>query len=565
TKEPAVLARDLEALEQIEAVLSDVDDAARTLSMNHPVTLDYFHRLLMGGLETGSLPGHAAHRGGVRILNALDARGLAFDYLFMGGLAEGVWPQSPAPSPLFSDAEKARFRDGSGRRLFRSSRMAAWEDPLLFCLTLSMARRRATLSYPTTNGRGQATLPSYFFEEVRELVDTAVEETPLDQLVTPLEHAADPWELALGLLQRHTDDGVAPELSADTWAAQYPLLPGANARPLLPPLPHVWQAASIEQRRDRFFRTADPTRRAARANAWVGRLDPAVQALLRPGVLRWSASDLELFANCPTAWFFKKGLGLAEAVRPEVEAQPNVVGEVAHEIMHQFFRRQKEEGHWLFASEHKAQSALDAAAHDVFAKVEREPRHLGDRFFWQLKKKEVLAGLRGVVEEICDHWDREQQWTPLFFEQAFSEDVDVPGIGRIHVRGQIDRVDAGPAGYRVIDYKWSRTQDKLHEITHPETIGDTKFQLALYLQVCQTLLPRLTPHVAEGSAGHGAIHLLRRPELRGRAFDPPEPGWLSEVLGRAVAGQFDTSPKDCPLSCAYRNVCRFYLPHEEPL
>lgn len=575
TKEAAVLARDLEALEQLESVLQDIDEAARALDLSRPFSLEAFHRLLLRGLEAGSLPGHGAHRGGVRILNALDARGLAFDYLFIGGLAEGQWPSGAPSSPLFSDAEKALFRDGSGRRLFRSSRMAAWEDPLLFCLTLAMARKRAILSYPTADGRGQATLKSYFLEEVLELVSITPVETPLDQLVTPLEQAADPWELAVGMLVLH-QEGPAPVVDEAAYGTRYPLLPGANARPLLPPLTHLWRAATVEKQRDRFFRTGDAEQRGALAFPHVGRLGTAWQPLYQNAVDTWSATDLELFANCPTAWFMKKGLGLKEIVLPEIEAPASTVGKVVHEILQEYFSFQKRSGRWLFGNEEQAIAQLMTTCEEVFRRYESGTEPLGDRFFWELRKHEIILGLRRVVERLCEDWDVEQRWTPSWFELSFglgkgpfpqAVPIDVPEVGTIRVRGQIDRIDVGDAGhaFRIVDYKWSKSADKLQEITRPDKVGDTKFQLLVYLHVMARLLPEMSGRVQPGCTAHGGIHLLRKAELRHRPFESLDVGpVLSPLLKRAHGGQFDTTPRDCPLTCAYRYVCRYYVPQQEP-
>ncbi|MHB2016075.1 MAG: PD-(D/E)XK nuclease family protein, partial [Candidatus Xenobia bacterium] len=520
TREAAVLARDLEALEQLEEVLRDLDDAARMLELNRAFTLEAFHRLLLRGLEAASLPGHSAHRGGVMILNALDARGLAFDHLYLGGLSEGQWPQAPVSNPLFTDAEKALFRDLSGRRMFRSSRMDAWEDPLLFCMTLASARQRAVLSYPTADTRGQATLKSYFLEEVLELVAVAPDEVPPEQIVAPLDRAADPWEVAVALLA----PGVpAAELPPLDFGASYPLLPGANARPLLPPLPALVRSARLEVRRDRFFRMADETRRADLAFDGVGRLSRFEGEAWR----QFSATDLELLANCPFAWFMKRVLHLKPVQLPQVEPALNVVGSVAHEILCELYQQQPPLG-----DADRSIPLLETVADAVFRKWEQGSEPLGDAFFWGLKKAEILTGLKRVLRDVAERWDDERMWTPRFFEHAFGpHPVEVPGVGTVHLRGQIDRVDVRPGGFRVLDYKWSKNKEKLDEIRKPESVGMTKFQLLIYVHVMSELLG-----VPEG---HGAIFLLRDALLDSRPFAAQPLGEiLRPQVERVMQGAF---------------------------
>ena len=99
-----------------------------------------------------------------------------------------------------------RCREGAFPRSLRSpsfrlSRMVRAEDPaaLLHHPLQRQKARRAVVS----NGRyaGQATLKSYFLEEVLEPVAVIPDEVPPEQIVAPLERAADPWEAAIALLE----------------------------------------------------------------------------------------------------------------------------------------------------------------------------------------------------------------------------------------------------------------------------------------------------------------------------------------------------------------------------
>jgi ATP-dependent helicase/DNAse subunit B len=578
TREPAVLARDLEALEQLEAVLADIDEAARLLAGGKApaaVRLDDFQRILLRGLEGGAMSGHLAHRGGILVLNALDARGLDFDYVFIGGLAEGQWPQPASGSPLFTDAEKSRFRDHAGRRMFRSSRMAAWEDPLLFCLTLSMARKRAVLSYPTADARGNALARSWFVDEVCQLVSITPRVVPSQQIVTPLEAAVDPWELALAVMQRESEvvptDGILPRQFE---FSLYPLLPGASATPLLPSMRQLRRTASIEQQRDAFFREGDAARRAALAFPAVGRLGANASHLRKP-LQKWSASDLELYANCPTAFFLKKVLGLRAVDRPDVEAAVNVVATLVHEIMYEFFKRQRDANRWVLGHVRRSRALLDEVLREVFERWESTPektslglrrRLRGDRDFWTLKREEIEVGLHRALGRVAENWERERHWTPLHFELSFGMDEEpfpqpymltLPGGGRVSLVGRIDRLDEGPGGaLRILDYKWSSSQAKLEEIRKPATVGDTRFQLMLYLRIAGDMM-RST------SSRHGSIFLLRKAMLDERVFENEELDLMKSVgplIERAQSGVFDTSPRDCPPTCDYRHACRYFVP-----
>ncbi|MBI3270240.1 MAG: PD-(D/E)XK nuclease family protein [Planctomycetes bacterium] len=591
--------RDGLALVAVDRILSEAEDAeACGAAPKRDLPLAGFLDLLARGLAEVSVPGEPAAGGGVRVLDAFDARGLRFDAVFVGGLVEGEFPVAHREPHLFTDEERELFRDERGRRLFRSTRLLQWEDPLLFCLALSSARREAILSYPTVDARGEAVLRSYFVEEVLRLlaagdappgtVETErVREVPLSEIVPPLERATDRASVLASLFREmwrrpaaQADGPLAAALFASLRRRSAPAGTGAGAGDPDTCL----RLARIETRRERFFGAAEPREREGLATPWTGLLDegrlraPLARRLLTGRKAVWSASHFEEYANCPFSFFMDRVLDLEAFVRPEVELSPAAVGTLAHAILETCFRDLHARGALPIVDRDAAQTALSRAAEQVFEHWERE-ENLGDPVFWELRKREVLAVLRGVVEREAELEAEDPSALPAHFEFPFGfgsgeipDPVGVPmgEMGTVRLRGKIDRVDLGPDRLRVVDYKYSRSKEKFTDATSEARVGTRNFQLPLYLWV-------LGKHLeARGVLGasaqrQGGIFLLKEPDLLTATFpaalfgEPSGhgddlPTRIGALLKRALDGRFDVTPHECPFWCEFRNACRYYLP-----
>ncbi|MBI5367952.1 MAG: exodeoxyribonuclease V subunit gamma [Planctomycetes bacterium] len=666
--DPRRVHRDLAALAALDGLLSEIAEAQRLgAAPERAVELRDFLELLETALAETPVAGETPPGGGVRVLNTYDARGLAFEVVFVGGLVEGEFPLARREPVLFRDEERALFHDRHGRRLFRSTRLLSWEEPLLFCLALASARRAAVLSYPTVDARGRAVLPSYFVEEVLRLVggldamggsdlpslrpspaaagegdgagadlhsraaagvgDGAGAEAigdaagaaavlrvyPLSEVVAPAEQALDRRGLLEALfhdLRRrpaHTvDAGLAAGLRA---TLDGPHAGGAPTGPSpIASLADCRERARIELARERFFATPPGRRRTRRATPYTGNLEgrgfgPGLRRKLLSGAdAVWSATLLEVYGNCPFAFFMDQVLELAPFRRPEVEMEATEVGTLAHKVLETFFRERRTAGALPLGDEGAARQALDAAAERVFADWEAR-RFTGDPVFWRMRRREVRAVLGAALDVELDRQAAEPKVVPVEFELGFGFAdgagerpflLRTPQVGAVRLRGKIDRIDVGDGLLRVVDYKYSRSPDKFKDATAADRLGRLAFQLPLYLRAAAELL-RQQPDGASKPRLEGAIFLLRGPGFSTRAFAPefvgvaaggaeeqrPTEGAAADadsaegpilpsvrrlatgvgaLVKRAVTGRFDVSPDACPIWCDFRHACRHYEP-----
>src|SRR5262249_55855253 len=96
-------------------------------------------------LPLGTVPpdpeGGGEDGGGIRVLDAMQARGLAFDTVVLVGLNADSWPRPARPDPFLSDADRSALRNRIRRPVpLKEERLQ--EERLILALTLGSARRR---------------------------------------------------------------------------------------------------------------------------------------------------------------------------------------------------------------------------------------------------------------------------------------------------------------------------------------------------------------------------------------------------------------------------------------
>jgi ATP-dependent helicase/nuclease subunit B len=278
----------------------------------------------------------------------------------------------------------------------------------------------------------------------------------------------------------------------------------------------------------------DPTRRAgapaaaphARARAQRGGLsDPEVLARLSARD-EFSATELEVYARCPYRWFYEK------AVRPgslDVSFDALGRGDLAHRALAGFYAGIPERLGIARVTPDVLARALEWMD-EAFDTALADSRTPGRR---SLSEEEDVARTRRWVRDLVA---RDQHFlpgsAPLHVELRFGS-KDLPAgvptgteavdLGGFTLRGSIDRIDEGPAGLVIIDYKTGDVP-KRADFERRKVL-----QVPLYAAAAERLLCR--PVVA------GLYRSLRAGEARGfwRVDAIDSPGLVS-TDGLADAG-----------------------------
>ncbi|MGH9749767.1 MAG: PD-(D/E)XK nuclease family protein, partial [Candidatus Polarisedimenticolia bacterium] len=156
------------------AVLALLDEMRRLDALDVPFgrreALAFFEQGAQGAaLPIGAVGGEAGpDNGGVRILDAMQARGLSFEALFLIGFNTGQFPRRSREDPFLGDADRRRIRDRLGAPL-PIARQGIEEEQLLLAHLAGAAGSRLTLSWQRADETGKARAPSLALRELARL------------------------------------------------------------------------------------------------------------------------------------------------------------------------------------------------------------------------------------------------------------------------------------------------------------------------------------------------------------------------------------------------------------
>ena len=291
-------------------------------------------------------------------------------------------------------------------------------------------------------------------------------------------------------LRRNIESGAdEPFLSFYDSEGDKPVLPTPLLEivPCRPPKPAALFSAVEEQL---FAGTGTNRPFAERDNTVDFSGDKAARAVLarRFGPDRpFSVTGLEFYRACPYRYYLERVLGVESADEPQFAIDARQWGSVIHDALSRLYAGGPVEMPKL---EQAARRALDAALKDADL-----PR------FWTETARRVFANILprflAIEQEL-----RKAGWRPEMVEHPLSG----PVAESLILRGRVDRVDIGPGGRVIFDYKTGDTG------IHPREVLEerTHLQLPLYARLLEAETGR--------PVTNAAIYSLRR----------AKPGWLAD-------------------------------------
>jgi ATP-dependent helicase/DNAse subunit B len=472
----------------------------------------------------------------VAVLDYEHARTRSFDTVFLLGLEEGSFPRRDRPSPFLDDDARREL----GGRLERPDSVS--RDRYLFYTACTRAERRLVLVREAANDEGVPREPSPFWADVRSLfaaedVARATQRRSLSNLTWPLEAAPSERDRLRALARLAVDDSE----SAQALAA---------------------------------------------ANGWSRRLERALAAfdrrtrLTSPAVLSWmsertvfSATELERFADCSSAWFVEK------VIDPKtIDAGPDALlrGQVVHTTLNRFYALVPKE----LDSERVTPENLEAAL-GLLRRCLDDALTSGVRLeLTALQEAELretlLLDLEGFVR---DEAESEVRFVPRRLEVAFGSERAAPELQRglqlgdgLSLSGKIDRIDLDPFSARGIvqDYKSGAGAHSARSIDR-----ERRLQIPLYSLVLRDLvgvepLGGIYRALSGKRVTRGMLRESARDDLPGFARDDyldEEAFWTqtetareraAEYAKRIRAGDVRHDPKGdgCPSWCDLWPICR---------
>ncbi|HET8967855.1 MAG TPA: PD-(D/E)XK nuclease family protein, partial [Gaiellaceae bacterium] len=464
------------------------------------------------------------------------ARTRGFDLVLLLGLEEGSLPRRDRPTPLLDDD----VRRALGGRLERPNSVA--RDRYLFYTACTRALRRLVLVREAATDDGVPREPSPFWHDVRALFDPAdvarvTQRRPLSSLTWPLDDAPSERERLRALARVSVDDPDAASALA---------------------VANGW-SRRLERARGAFDR---PTR------------------LRSPVVLEWfssrttfSATELERFADCSSAWLVER------VVAPRtIDAEPDPIlrGSVVHTALNRFYAKLPKELDAERVTPENLDAALALVRRCLDDALESGVRlDLTDLQAAELRHS-LLADLEGFVR---DEAASDVPFVPRRLEVSFGSDRAAPELQRglalgdgLWLSGKIDRIDVDPWSARGIvqDYKSGKGAHSAREIDR-----ELRLQIPLYVLALRDLvglepLGGIYRALAGKRLTRGMLRESARDDLPGFARDDyldEDAFWAQAETARERArthaeriraGDVLHDPKGdgCPAWCDLWTMCR---------
>lgn len=501
----------------------------------------------------------------VRLASVDEADGARADHIILADLAEGTFPTREAIDPDLADEPGAE--DGEAPKEARP-RLAFAREMLRFLRAVGSAGSSLTLTYPTTDEKGQSLLAAGFLDDARRLFAPSARPPFADPILLldparmPVDLAGSPADARVRAVALAGAGEGAGELRRLACSPRHrkPLLGAASAL-------RVFKSRSL----DRDFGPFDGML-----------LDPMavrrIAADFGPERHAFSPSQLESLALCPFQFFQKYVLRLEptddyDELDEDLAARGSLIHRVLEDLHLSLIDDADRGGSQV---ERVAESILpiierlldgdtpgtsDVAAGLLLIQAERL-RQVGRRYVGQFARYADSDGSGATcrhLEIVFGEPDADGGNPPLILGEGTPRAVQL--------RGKVDRIDLVAAEdgsyFRVIDYKSGAGPGR----------GKVEKGLALQLPLYALAVER------NGLAGAGAEPLdVGYWELKSRGYQPvvkmatrdgkPPADWSStreriegfvlDLVDQLRKGAFPVHPReeDCTRLCDYRAICR---------
>src|SRR3989339_43977 len=438
---------------------------------------------------------------GVKVLDAMSARGIPFRALFILGLNEKVFPRAISEEPFLRDHIRRRLSGVLGNLIPEKLR-GFEEERLLFYFLLNAAQEQLYLLYERSDEAGKPKVQSHYLMDILQKVKNisiARNDYQDHSIYVPRGIKDKLFGKEISLL---TPKEVGIRMALDKIdPASFMTAFGTN-----PVLFARSQSALdfIEGYKHHHLTAYDGV---------IGDMSPWWEKRACHGI---SPTALEAFGICPFKFFMGKVLKLESLEEPEkIDVIAAVdLGSLYHRILKDFYGHLIETGY--FYKKAKGLNPIEllhGIAQKYFTDIEQKIP-IPYPILWENKKEEVLGFLTKFVTWDLDRIEQ-TGYIPTYLERkahlsAQDELIKLMSVyskqdkaSELTFKGKIDRIDLksteNAIKYRVIDYKSGKYPK---ENLLKSAIRGQKLQLPFYIVMAERLLSEEIKkgHIPQGKA-----------------------------------------------------------------
>lgn len=510
-----------QAMREVETILGDDRAVARSQALTW----------LDARTDSARRSPDGADGGGVRILDAMQARGMTFAHLGLAGMNTGLFPRVAREDPFLADSSRLLLRQATGQPLPIASESDG-EERLLLAMLLGQVRGQLRVSWRRADDAARPLVPSLALGEIARFAHLGTDATDVEREARALpahpRSRLEAWAHRPGLLNRR-DETLLAALASEI---------GANAGPaVVARRPELAAGVALVSETEAF---------APATGRYDGRIGVSV---LRETM---AATALERLGRCPLQFFFRDVLRVPARLTPPTpfEADAAAIGSRVHEVLRVVYTRLRDEHAFargdvdtrIARARRILREAWDTTAGDDEARAARLP------VLSQIEATIWLTTLDAFLGADLRRLARDEL-VPESFEHEVVRRIPGGPPGLV-VSARFDRVMRGDSLSVVSDYKTGG--DLAARVRPGAMLSGGALQVPIYALLSGSPVELL---------GVGPSHDPNNDVALFDGFKSDEQ-WegvletLRVLSALAQAGRFPIHPGDHCAWCDYRSACR---------
>lgn len=409
---------------------------------------------------------------GIIITSLEEIRGLKFDYLFIGGLCEGILPTRYSPQVFRSSSYKRKAKEHYLRERF------------LFYRAISSFNKKLFISYHLMNNKREVVKSNFLIEFKSCFFTTEMTGEKFDNIIYTQEDLQKVYGKYYDIVN-HDDEQRINEIKDEI-----------NDEILI----NIKKAIEIDG-----LRTKSPFGKSIYKGSLLSEngdetLAETFHAMKHK---QYSISQLENYGKCPFKYFIERILNIEIIEEPIEDVEPIEMGRILHSILFEFYIEMIKRNIQLSnCSDDDFEIAKETIIRIAEKKLEKSFFKSPITFY----DREKIIGINGNFENsilyqfLLFERNDKSNYIPRYFEVGFGKLNDENSdenfnsnlpivIDEIKLRGKIDRIEINEEEkkFNVVDYKLSGKKP-----TGPEFKSGISLQLPLYLYATSNLLERIS-------------------------------------------------------------------------
>lgn len=397
---------------------------------------------------------------GVLVTSLNEIRGLKHNYLFIGGLCDGIFPTFYSPEIFYSGSFK------------KQSNVYMTEERYLFYKAITSWNKNLFLSYHLTD-EGRETVTSTFLRDLESVITLS---TQTEKDFESLIYCEEEKQIASGSNENISSESPRVNRILDIERKRSSdILPESSFK------------GNILMDDDELITEEELSKIRIDLSAFMKR--------------QYSISQLEMYAKCPYKFFLEKVLGIETIEEPTEDFEAVEMGRLLHTILFLFYTELKERNITLPVCSDKEFKIAQKIIFEIARKQLETTALKSPLTFFE---KEKILGFNGNEKDslLYKFLEKErnetEEFLPAYFEVGFgklkNDDMDLElstneeiNVDEIKLRGKIDRIELNEkdSTFNVVDYKLSGAKPNFRDLKEGLSL-----QLPIYLYVAALLLSK---------------------------------------------------------------------------